>query len=139
MRVSKKMQMRIKREFVLAFLGHHDDESTTADASELADGSAYVEYVLENVRADHRVEAGIVEWQHLDQGFLESHLRMFFTHDVVDLKIDANQPPVVAVPMDGFQQRPGPAANVENIVTVEAREYPLYARLGEIRRLVNPR
>ena len=86
--VWKKVQVRVERKAVLALFRNDDDEPPFAYASEFGDRTTYVEYVLEDVRANDGVETTVRERQKLDWAFDQIDSRSVQPSLVIDLKVD---------------------------------------------------
>src|SRR5262249_52814735 len=65
-RVGEEVDVRVEREAILALLRDDDDEALARDPAKLAHRSGEIEHMLENMGADHRVEAVVGERQGLD-------------------------------------------------------------------------
>src|ERR1700753_3826697 len=90
MSVGKEIEMRIERIAIFPFPRHDYDESTSGDAAQLGDSLAVVENVLDDMRADDRIDFAIGKGQRFDFG--GNILDAFQPRCVIDHEIDARQP-----------------------------------------------
>src|SRR5215210_5492219 len=117
-RIGEEVQVRIEGEAILALLRHHDDEPAARHASKLRQRLTELEYVLQHVRADNRVERPVRERKLLDIRLLETDVGMARARAFLDDEIDAGQRQIGTSALEMVEQEARAAADIEQRLAV---------------------